>query len=107
MRLRIARAALWGLIAAAGLCAAARGAPGPQRGTGNWIKPQDAADLDFDGYVDDADFILFSLQYDAMQCDSPGMPEECSADLNHDGQVDDADFVLFVREYNRPIPELS
>ncbi|MBX3390594.1 MAG: hypothetical protein KF691_14185 [Phycisphaeraceae bacterium] len=98
---------LLSLVVAAGLCAAAESAPGPQRGTGNWINPQDAADLDFDGYVDDADFILFSLQYDAMECDSAGMLEECSADLNHDGQVDDADFVLFVHEYNRPIPVLS
>lgn len=107
MRCSPAQAALWGLIAAAGLCTAVHGAPGPQRGTGNWINPRDAADLDFDGYVDDADFILFSLQYDVMQCESAGMPEECSADLNHDGQVDDADFVLFVHEYNRPIPVLS
>ena len=107
MRNLATRTLLLSLAGVAGLCLAAQGAPGPQRGTGNWINPRDAADLDFDGYVDDADFILFSLQYDVMECDSTGMPEECSADLNHDGLVDDADFVLFVHEYSRPIPVLS
>lgn len=87
--------------------AASIGAPGPQRGTGTWIEPADAADLDFDGLVDDADFVLFSLQYDALECNAPNMPDECSADINHDGQVDDADFVIFVREYNRILPAVS
>lgn len=85
----------------------AMGAPGPQRGTGNWIDPAAAADIDFDGFVGDADFVLFSFQYDVMECTAANMPDECSADLNHDGLVDDADFVIFVREYNRGFAVLS
>jgi len=94
-------------LAAALLGAGAFAAPGPQRGTGTWIEPADAADLDLDGYIDDADFILFSFQYDAMECVNAAMPDDCSADLNHDGQVDDADFVIFVREYNRKFAVVS
>ncbi|MBX3388286.1 MAG: hypothetical protein KF691_02395 [Phycisphaeraceae bacterium] len=45
--------------------------------------------------MDDADFILFSAQYDLMLCADPLMPDSCSADFNQDGFVDDADFVLF------------
>ncbi len=82
-------------------------APGPQRGSSTWMNPAEAADFDFDGYVDDADFALFSLQYDALDCADPAMPEECSADLNHDGVVNDADFALFVREYNKTLSNVS
>jgi len=95
------------VLAAALLSASVFAAPGPQRGTGTWIEPADAADLDLDGYVDDADFILFSFQYDAMECVNAAMPDDCSADLNHDGTVDDADFVIFVREYNRKFAVVS
>ncbi|MFO0859073.1 MAG: hypothetical protein U0570_00855 [Phycisphaerales bacterium] len=78
---------------------AARG-QGSQRGAGTWIDPAMAADLDLDGVVGDGDFVLFSLQYDVMDCREGAMPEDCSADLDHDGVVDDKDFVLFMREYN-------
>jgi len=95
------------IFAAASIGVSAIGAPGPQRGTGTWIKPADACDLDLDGTVDDADFILFSFQYDAMDCADAAMPEDCSADVNHDGIVDDTDFVIFVREYNRTFAVVS
>lgn len=93
------------IVALAGLSALA--APGPQRGTGTWMDPADASDLDLDGRVDDADFVLFSFQYDAMECSAPTMPDDCSADVNHDGVVDDADFVIFAREYNRAFAVVS
>ena len=107
MRHRTQTTKLLAALIASIVAAVSLGAPGPQRGTGTWIEPADAADLDFDGLVDDADFILFSLQYDALECSAPNMPEDCSADMNHDGQVDDADFVIFVREYNRILPAVS
>src|SRR5262245_24841670 len=89
------------------LATAAPAAVGPQRGTGSWLNPADAADLDLDGFIGDSDFLVFSLQYDVMECSSPAMPEDCCADLNHDGLVDDADFVIFVREYNRAFAIVS
>lgn len=58
------------------------------------------ADINADGQVDDADFLLFSTQYDLMLCSDPLMPDSCSADFNHDGFVDDADFTIFVPAYN-------
>lgn len=58
------------------------------------------ADINADGRVDDADFILFSAQYDLMLCADPLMPDSCSADFNHDGFVDDADFTIFAPAYN-------
>lgn len=99
MPTRICSLIAFAIIASTGFIAVA--APGPQRGTGTWIDAADASDLDLDGRVDDADFVLFSFQYDAMECSAPTMPEDCSADVNHDGVVDDADFVIFAREYNR------
>jgi len=57
-------------------------------------------DINADGQVDDADFILFSAQYDLVLCADPLMPDTCSADFNQDGQVDDADFVIFVPAYH-------
>ncbi|MFO0859449.1 MAG: hypothetical protein U0570_02750 [Phycisphaerales bacterium] len=57
------------------------------------------ADINADGQVDDADFLLFSAQYDLMLCADPQMPEGCSADFNHDGAVDDADFMIFLPAY--------
>lgn len=57
-------------------------------------------DINADGQVDDADFILFSAQYDLMLCTDPLMPDSCSADFNQDGSVDDTDFMLFVPPYN-------
>lgn len=57
------------------------------------------ADLSGDGFVDDADFVLFAQQYDEFECDSRIMPDACSADLNFSNFVDDADFVLFTQAY--------
>jgi len=57
-------------------------------------------DINADGQVDDADFLLFLDQYDLMLCADPLMPDACSADFNQDGQVDDADFTVFIPAYN-------
>ncbi|MFO0859759.1 MAG: hypothetical protein U0570_04320 [Phycisphaerales bacterium] len=58
------------------------------------------ADLNYDGFVDDADFILFVPAYNILDCADPEMPLGCPADLNHDGVVDDTDFTIFVPAYN-------
>lgn len=57
-------------------------------------------DINADGQVDDADFLLLLNQYDLMLCADPLMPDSCSADFNQDGFVDDADFSIFVPAYN-------
>lgn len=57
-------------------------------------------DLNFDGFVDDADFVIFSDQYDRFACGATGMLSGCPADLNADGFVDDADFVGFAERYD-------
>lgn len=58
------------------------------------------ADLNGDGQVDDADFVVFINAYDTLDCTSPEMPANCPADLNNDDAVDDADFGVFVIAYN-------
>jgi len=58
------------------------------------------ADLNSDGFVDDADFVWFAQQYDTLDCNSPFMPHACTADLTGDGFVEDSDFVLFASAYN-------
>ncbi|MBN8598908.1 MAG: immunoglobulin domain-containing protein [Planctomycetes bacterium] len=57
-------------------------------------------DLNADGLVDDADFVLFLAGYNILDCADPTMPANCPADLNNDGVVDDADFVIFVPAYD-------
>ena len=57
-------------------------------------------DINADGQVDDADFVLFVTQYNAMLCAAPDMVDACSADFNQDGSVDDADFAIFVPGYD-------
>ena len=57
-------------------------------------------DLNNDGFVDDADFVLFASAYDLLDCSDPSMPVGCPADLNDDGFVDDTDFVLFSTAYD-------
>ncbi|MBL8876167.1 MAG: hypothetical protein JNM86_10270 [Phycisphaerae bacterium] len=57
-------------------------------------------DLNADGVVDDADFIIFVAAYNILDCADPSMPPGCPADLNDDSVVDDADFVVFVPAYN-------
>jgi len=58
------------------------------------------ADLNGDGVVDDADFVVFVFAYNVLDCTDPAMGAGCPADLNSDGFVDDADFVVFVAAYN-------
>ncbi|HEX8876904.1 MAG TPA: hypothetical protein VF777_09160 [Phycisphaerales bacterium] len=58
------------------------------------------ADLNGDGFVDDADFVLFASAYNTLDCADPAMLPGCPADLNVDAFVDDADFVLFAGAYN-------
>ncbi len=58
------------------------------------------ADLNNDGLVEDADFSIFIVQYNILDCADPAMPSACSADLNSDLLVDDADFVIFLSAYN-------
>lgn len=59
-----------------------------------------AADLDCSALVDDADFIVFLVAYNMLDCADPSMPPDCPSDLNRDGVVDDADFGVFVVAYN-------
>ena len=49
------------------------------------------ADLNFDGLVDDADFVLFAAAYNILDCQDPAMASGCLADLTVDGAVDDAE----------------
>ena len=58
------------------------------------------ADLNFDGLVDDIDFVLFAQAYDLFYCGMPDMPADCQADLTNDGLVADDDFVLFAQAYD-------
>ena len=58
------------------------------------------ADLNSDGFVDDADFVIFADAYNLLDCADPAMPAGCPADLSADGLVDDADFVVFAAAYN-------
>ncbi len=54
------------------------------------------ADLNGDGLVDDADFVVFARDYNELVV-PPASPW---SDLNDDGVVDDNDFVIFVAAYN-------
>lgn len=58
------------------------------------------ADLNNDGLVDDADFVLFLASYNVLDCADPTMAIGCPGDLNFNRVVDDADFVLFLSAYN-------
>ncbi|MBS0192487.1 MAG: hypothetical protein U0573_07585 [Phycisphaerales bacterium] len=70
----------------------------------HWMRmsepPPCPADLNGDTMVDDADFSVFIVQYDELDCAAETMPFFCSADLNFDGLVDDADFSIFVVAYD-------
>lgn len=50
------------------------------------------ADINFDGFVDDADFVLFACAYDELAT--------TDADLTLDEQTDDSDFVVFAVAYD-------
>lgn len=56
------------------------------------------ADFNADTLVDDADFSIFAVAYDALIC--PNFPDPCTGDINKDGYVDDSDFQLFAVAYN-------
>lgn len=58
------------------------------------------ADLNNDDVVDDADFSIFAIAYNILDCADLMMPSGCPADLKNDDLVDDADFSLFVVAYN-------
>lgn len=58
------------------------------------------SDLDNDGLVDDADFSIFVVAYDVLDCADPAMPSGCPADLTSDGLVNDDDFQSFIVAYN-------
>lgn len=60
-------------------------------------------DLNFDGAVEDADFVVFAKAYNMLLCADDLMPPHCQSDLNRDGAVDDDDFVIFVHNYNELI----
>lgn len=60
-----------------------------------------AGDLNGDGIVDDADFVLFHHSYLALDCESPDMDEGCPGDFTSDGFVDDADFSIFAPAYDQ------
>lgn len=59
-------------------------------------------DLNNDRLVDDADFSLLVVAYNALLCPEleNGYPAGCPADLNGDGLVDDLDFSIFVVAYD-------
>ncbi|MBX3381289.1 MAG: hypothetical protein KF805_14435 [Phycisphaeraceae bacterium] len=58
------------------------------------------SDLTNDGLVEDADFSIFVIAYDLIDCSDVAMPRGCRADLNADGFVDDADFSILVVAYD-------
>lgn len=62
-----------------------------------------AADLNADGLVDDADFSLFLVEYDALVCPAVPVDGSCEADFNADRLVDDSDFTVFIGAYNAMI----
>jgi len=71
--------------------------------TGEVLRSGCVADLNADGFVDDADFTIFIVAYNMLDCADPAMPALCPADLNRDGLVEDSDFVIFVAAYNELI----
>lgn len=58
------------------------------------------ADLNNDSLVDDLDFALFAISYEAFDCAAPSMPAGCPADIVPSGFVDDGDFVAFAAAYD-------
>ncbi|MBY0112007.1 MAG: hypothetical protein K2Y21_04240 [Phycisphaerales bacterium] len=68
--------------------------------TGEVFRSGCPADLNSDGLIDDADFSIFAVAYDILDCADPAMPALYPADLNRDALVDDADFGIFVVAYN-------
>jgi hypothetical protein len=73
---------------------------------GFWLQVQSftadpcKGDLNGDGLVDDADFSIFVVAYDVLDCADAAMPPGCPSDLNADTLVDDADFSIFAVAYD-------
>lgn len=63
------------------------------------------ADINLDGFADDADFVRFIAAYDLLDCADESMPVPCPSDLNADGVVDDSDFQSFVIGYDALVCE--
>lgn len=59
------------------------------------------ADINEDGFVDDADFTLFAGAYNLLLCSDIAMPDRCPADLTNEGVVDDSDFTVFAQAYDQ------
>jgi len=66
----------------------------------NIYTPPCPEDFNHDNQVDDADFTVFVVGYNILDCADPVMPLGCAADINYDGFVDDADFVVFIGAYD-------
>ncbi|MBS0192586.1 MAG: transglutaminase domain-containing protein [Phycisphaerales bacterium] len=54
------------------------------------------ADLNNDGIVEDADFVIFAMSYDLLTVP----PADPACDFNVDGFVDDTDFAAFAQAYD-------
>jgi predicted outer membrane repeat protein len=70
------------------------------RGAFEYLASNCPADLNADGFVDDADFSPFASAYNVLDCADVAMPPDCLADLNRDGSVDDGDFTVFAVAYD-------
>jgi hypothetical protein len=57
-------------------------------------------DLDNDGLVNDADFVLFLASYNTLDCFDGSMSAGCPSDFNGDSVVNDDDFLPFLVAYN-------
>jgi hypothetical protein len=64
------------------------------------VTPACPGDLNLDGFVDDADFQVFVVAYDILECADSTMPPACPSDLDADGLVNDSDFGVFVIGYD-------
>lgn len=60
-------------------------------------------DLNADGLVDDADFQVFIVAYNILDCADPAMTFGCPSDLTADALVEDSDFQVFIVAYNELI----
>lgn len=59
-----------------------------------------SVDFNVDGFVDDADFVVFANAYESFVCpDGTVEGVGCPGDVNLDGFVDDSDFVTFAQRY--------
>jgi len=59
-----------------------------------------SSDFNSDWQVDDADFGIFTVGYEILDCNDSSMSVVCQGDLNGDYVVDDADFTIFAAAYD-------